>query len=270
MVGAEDPCMKLNCYGGPPVSTIATTTTTGTGGCTCTEDYQQMPKDTTDCAAGYEHMTTVAECVKAAQFLQIQPSDTNSDGIQVDLRNTTDMTRWVTLRTFEPGNKLGFNKPFGCFADYSNRLDVVTMAQKTFTSIWVNGNTPSDGAGKHDNSAPLCKKKCPPCAGSIARKDMLGEKMIQETVQGTGKSTFMTAMSVVFFLFCTGFIARSPLARRAMSGLRQTTDPRDTDLEDLDSVEMARSARSQPFFRPSYEDENTYTVMSTGLLGPAE
>jgi len=146
----------------PPTTTVPCSTVAQTpppvaqDPCGGQPKYIESEKDTVACPAGYAIISTVGECVEGAQFLEIQPSDTNGDGIKVDLHNTTAMLSWLGTREIGATHDLGNKKPYGCYSDKSIRL--VEGSQKLVTTIWVNHNQAA--SGPHDNSAPICKSTC--------------------------------------------------------------------------------------------------------------
>merc|ERR1719161_3152937 len=159
-------------------TTTTTTTSTTTTTTKCAGDlYKLQEKDTTGCPDGYDIITTVPACISAAQWLDdhgkgldshggsmLRPSDTNGDGVAVDLHDTPAMTKWMALREIQPGKNIGNQKPYGCYSDQSIRI--IKGQQKYITTLWVNLN--EAGSGKHDNSAPICQTKCPlPVATTI-------------------------------------------------------------------------------------------------------
>merc|ERR1719506_1041623 len=130
--------------------------------CSGKPKYIEGVKDTVACpAGGYAIISTVGECVEGAQFLNIQPSDTNGDGIKVDLHNTTAMLSWLRAREIGATSYLGNKKPYGCYSDKSIRI--VNGSRKLVTTVWVNHNQAA--SGPHDNSAPICKSTCVSPAG---------------------------------------------------------------------------------------------------------
>lgn len=124
------------------------------------QDQDQHPfasssQDINECTSGYESITNVTECVKAAQYLGVTPDDTNGDQMSVPLSDTAGMKDWVEQRVIKSDDPKGLHKPYGCYADRSRR--VVADKAKYVMTVWINLNK---GGRKHDNSAPMCKRIC--------------------------------------------------------------------------------------------------------------
>jgi len=123
--------------------------------------FATSARGTMECPTGYEHITTVEECVKAAQDLKIIAFD-YGDGHAVSLNDTATMEAWVSKRQIASNDPLGFNKPHGCYADHS--IKIVSGLQRYVTTIWVNHNYEVNMnnhnyklSGMIENSAPMCK-----------------------------------------------------------------------------------------------------------------
>jgi len=147
-VSFDTPCTPLPPPGAP---TLCPTDNTGAP----KPKYAKSLKDTTTCEPDYEPITTVQECVAAAQLVGDEPSDTNGDGEKVLLTNTSGMEAWLRTRVIGISNPLGNLKPHGCYEDQSIRI--VDGKQELITTYWINENVVGH---KHDNSAPLCKLIC--------------------------------------------------------------------------------------------------------------
>jgi len=118
--------------------------------------------DHTSCPDGYQHITEADKCATAAQYLKIQPSDTDGDGKSVALSDTDALKKWVQQRVIAEDSFLGNMKPYGCYRDQSIRIvngDVIKNQQEQVITVWVNLNEKQ--SGKHDNSQPICESTCP-------------------------------------------------------------------------------------------------------------
>merc|ERR1719326_2685665 len=79
--------------------------------------------------------------------------------------------KYVATREIAANSSLGKHKPYGCFADFSNR--VVNGKMQKVNTIWLNHNQQEMAA--HDNSAPICQAQgacsqetcCPPLSGLL-------------------------------------------------------------------------------------------------------
>jgi len=178
----------------PPTTTIVATTTADP--CQGVTLFKLMDKDTTpdQCPTGYDVINDVEDCVKGAQYLDtenpsevkrvfgtagIKPSDTNGDGVAIDLHNTNEMLAWIRKREIPDNAALGNRKPFGCYADQSIRI--VNGEQKLISTLWVNHNKAE--SGKHDNSAPICMSTC---GGQTALFDASHKEVGEQFVKDKG------------------------------------------------------------------------------------
>jgi len=152
-------------------------------------------------------INTVAKCVQGAQYLKIQPSDTNGDGKTTNTEDAAAMTAFVSQREIQATDPLGMHKPHGCFQDVSLRL--VSGEQARITTIWLNHRT--DQTGAHDNSSPICQEDCTSDtmlqkynAQSVDTRPVTNEK-----AQDGNVPTFaIAALSFVAFLVMFSFVQR--------------------------------------------------------------
>jgi len=219
-----DACKKLGCYG---LNAI------------CRRNFILGEKDTPACPAGFKPIETVETCVQAAQFLNIQPSDTNGDGSVVSVQDTAALTEFIKQREFAASDVLGVHKPHGCYADKSIRL--INGVQQRVTTIWVNHRVA--GAGPHDNSMPICQTDCGGVK-MLQRDDAryakaTRQQLSQKADQGQIPTFAIAALSAFAFLTVVTFVIRrsgtSSSARSSRASL--TLLPQEEDSGDLSGLE---------------------------------
>jgi len=216
---APSPCTTV----APPAagSTPAPAPATGQ----CGNKFALGELDTTTCPTGYTTINTVAKCVQGAQYLKIQPSDTNGDGQTTNIEDTDAMTAFVSQREIQASDPLGIHKPHGCFQDVSIRL--VKGEQARITTVWLNHRT--DQTGAHDNSSPICQEDC--SSDTMLQKYNAQSAAdtrhaMHEKIQDSNVPTFaITALSFVAFLVMFSLVQRrSGRSARATDILYERTE----------------------------------------------
>jgi len=254
-------CSKETCCrrGTPPTTASPPCTkglTTSPPPCDPTkEKFAKSDKDTTDCLHGYEHITTVEDCVAGAQAVGDDPSDTNGDGEKVLSRpvtpeNTAALTAWIQKRVIASNDPLGAHKPFGCFEDQS--LRIVSAGQELVTTFWVNYNKAS--SRRHDNSAPICKLICDSHAPAQKLYNAEEGKHLRKHAASGYMSHPLAITCVALAMLVTTFAFVS-VKRRSCFVRSSYVVAGDTSDEDLNQDILHRGTW-KPIARLSQEDAN--------------
>jgi len=215
--------------------------------CTCPDIFiggDVAHADRAGCPTGFEHVTKVETCAKAAKYLHIQPTDATSDGGDhaITVGDTAAMTTWLHKRVIDATNPLGAHKPFGCFSEQGNR--VIKGEMKRVTTLWVNLNQAV--SGHFDSGSPICKKICNCRTNIVGQLNVLGTakemqqqheentKAVEQHIPGFITNTFGVLLLALVVLIVRGRLSKrqqSPDLQRAAPYLRDSEDPEGSDVE---------------------------------------